>query len=61
MKIDKGSLLVWFCTIFMVMGTIGWVLNIIEIAKAESIFSGFILVRCIGVFIAPLGGILGWF
>jgi hypothetical protein len=39
---------------------LGWVFNIFKIIQAETI-TGFVIARCIGVFMAPLGGILGWF
>ena len=45
--------------LFVTPAVIGWVLNIVEIAKSESI-TGFVLVRCLGVVMAPLGAILGW-
>ena len=41
---------------------IGWVMNIIEIANTvDAELTGMFILRCIGVFVAPLGGILGWF
>lgn len=44
----------------VIAGLIGYVLNIIHIVDSNHV-TGFVLVRCIGVFIAPLGAILGWF
>ena len=41
---------------------IGWVMNIIEIAATvDAELTGMFILRCIGMFVAPLGGILGWF
>lgn len=42
-----------------VAGLLGWVLNIIEIAHAATI-DGMVILRVIGVFIAPLGAVLGF-
>jgi hypothetical protein len=36
----------------------GWVMNIVILAHAES-FSGLVLLRGIGIFVAPLGAVLG--
>jgi len=46
--------------LFVAPSVIGWVLNIFKIIEAETI-TGFILVRCVGVLMAPLGAIFGWF
>lgn len=41
---------------------VGWVLNIIAIANADfSVFTGVLILRVIGVFVAPLGSIMGLF
>jgi hypothetical protein len=40
-------------------GAIGWVLNIVEIAHATQ-FHGMVVLRAIGVFIPPLGAVLGY-
>lgn len=43
---------------------IGWILNVIKIVStgfAISEWGGFEVARVIGVFVAPLGAILGWF
>jgi hypothetical protein len=41
----------------------GWVMNIVEIINAgfSSDWNGMLIARCIGVFVAPLGAVLGWF
>lgn len=39
---------------------IGWVANIIQIATADPfVFSGLMITKIIGIFLAPLGAILG--
>jgi hypothetical protein len=37
----------------------GYVMNIVIIARAESL-DGMTIVRCLGAFIAPLGAVLGY-
>lgn len=40
----------------------GWVNNIIKIVGAGfDVMNGMLIARCIGVFVAPLGGVLGFF
>lgn len=58
---DIGTLLaaVVFIAV-LIAGFVGWCLNIYAIAAAE-VFSGLLLVRCIGVIVAPLGAVLGYF
>lgn len=46
------------CVLF-VIGTIGWVLNIFVVANSNEI-TGMLIVRVVGIFIAPLGAILGF-
>lgn len=38
---------------------IGWVLNIVALAQASGI-TGMVLLRVAGIFIPPLGGVLGY-
>jgi hypothetical protein len=42
---------------------VGWVLNIVAIFKAPAIalWGGFEVARVIGVFLGPLGAVLGYF
>jgi hypothetical protein len=37
----------------------GWALNIIEIAQATG-FSGLLVLRVVGIFVAPVGVVLGY-
>ena len=65
MKMQKGftapELLV---TIVFLIGLLlagGWAVNIWKIASAGfDVMNGMLIARCIGVFIAPLGGVLGF-
>ncbi len=55
---DAEGIIIW---LVIVMGSsIGWVSNIIKILALDS-FSGELVVRSIGVFVPPLGAILGYF
>lgn len=44
----------------MVAAIAGWVMNIFKLMDADGITVETI-VRVIGIFLAPLGGIVGWF
>ena len=51
--------------IFVIGLTIGWCLNIwkmaTELMAMETItFTGMLVARIIGIFVGPLGGVLGW-
>ncbi len=47
--------------ILWLVGTVGWILNIVWIVKDVShpLTTMFIL-RCVGIFVAPLGAVLGF-
>lgn len=41
---------------------IGWIMNIVTIAHSNfSDLTGMLILRVIGIFVAPLGSVLGWF
>lgn len=45
----------------LISGGYGWINNIIELAHSSfSPLSGLVVLRCIGIFLAPLGAILGY-
>jgi hypothetical protein len=45
-----------------VVGVIGWIMNIIAIAGSSfDVISGMLILRVIGIFVAPLGAVLGYF
>ena len=50
--------LLLFIALFVV-GLIGWVLNIVALCDMGS-FSGLMALRIIGIFLAPLGAVLGF-
>lgn len=44
-----------------ILGLIGWVMNIVKIVGTfGDLLTGMFVARCIGVFIAPIGAVLGW-
>ena len=47
--------------IIVIIGMWGWVVNIIKIVGSDfGQLTGMLVMRCIGVFIAPLGAVLGF-
>jgi hypothetical protein len=62
MKNQKGtSLIALLFVIVWVLGAVGWVCNIITLAQSNfDHITGLILLRVIGVFVAPLGSVLGF-
>ena len=57
MKDSDWGAFIWLGLV--ILGGIGWVLNIVEIAHAD-IVNGFVILRVVGIFMFPLGAILGW-
>jgi hypothetical protein len=51
--------LVWLLVV--VFGGYGWVMNIVEIVNADfNHIDGVLVVRIVGIFLAPLGAVLGY-
>ena len=51
-----------FSILFVIAFAGGWVSNIIKIIDTGfADFNGMLIARCIGVFMAPLGAVLGYF
>ena len=48
-----------FSFVIIFGGIVGWIANIAAIAQSDYI-NGMVLVRIAGIFLAPLGAILGW-
>lgn len=47
-------------TVF-VLGLAGWVMNIMTIAGSSfNDLTGLLVLRVVGIFIAPMGAVLGW-
>ena len=62
MNKQRGSTLVGvFFIVLWVAAIVGWVLNGIEIIKiVNEPIAGMFILRCIGIFVAPLGAVLGY-
>jgi len=46
--------------ILVLAGMLGWVLNIVELAHSSHV-TGMVILRAVGIFFFPLGGVLGYF
>ena len=47
--------------VLWVAGGIGWILNIVHIIhEASNPITALFIVKCVGIFIAPLGAVLGY-
>ncbi len=50
-----------YCLILL-LPLIGWVSNVIKLINSDfDPLTGMVIGRCIGVFVAPLGAVLGYF
>lgn len=50
----------WLSVVVLILW--GWVLNIMTLVAMDSVLdTGVGVVRLIGIFIAPLGAVMGWF
>jgi hypothetical protein len=59
MRFSIAAVLIWLGIV--VLGAIGWVLNIITIFNTDHILdSGKGILRVVGIFVPPLGAIMGW-
>lgn len=57
MKDSDWAALLWLGV--FVLGVIGWICNIVEIAHADFV-SGMVILRVVGIFMFPLGAVLGY-
>ena len=45
-----------------VAAVVGWIMNIVAIAGSSfDVLSGMLVLRIVGIFVAPLGAVLGYF
>lgn len=50
----------WVVVVLALIG--GWVMNIMTIVQhANDPITGMFIFRCVGIFVMPLGGVLGYF
>lgn len=46
----------------IILNLIGWVMNIVHLVGLQAFtFNGENIIRIVGIFIAPIGAIMGWF
>lgn len=56
----KAIVLVWLAII--IAGGYGWIMNIVSLAGMDAVLStGMGILRIVGIFVAPLGAVLGYF
>lgn len=57
----KHGWLIYFTSILLLV--IGWVMNIVALTNAPALveWGAMEVLRVVGIFLAPLGGVLGWF
>ena len=62
MKRQRGFTFVeLMCVVLVLIGAGGWIANVVKIVGTGfADFNGMLIARCIGVFIAPLGAVLGY-
>ena len=56
------EMLMSFYFLVAILGGIGWVWNIVKIVGSDfAVITGMLIMRVIGVFVPPLGAVLGYF
>lgn len=62
MKFQQGFTIIELSVVLLALfGSVGWVWNIIKIVQTGfDVITGMFIARCIGVFVAPLGAVLGF-
>ena len=59
MKTVDFAAIIWLCLVFAI--GYGWVMNIINIVHADfTHITGLLVIQVVGIFVAPLGSVLGW-
>lgn len=49
-----------FITLF-IAAISGWIMNVVAILNmANGPITGMFILRCVGIFVAPLGAVIGW-
>lgn len=60
----KTSMCGWVLAIWgviVIAGFTGWIMNIVAVAHTCCEVSGMLVLRVVGIFVAPLGAVLGFF
>lgn len=47
--------------VFVMAGFYGWIMNIVSLINDTSMAMGMVVARAVGIFVAPLGAVLGYF
>lgn len=56
----EGGLLIVSLAVALAL-VAGWIMNIVKLAESDfSTITGLLVLRVIGVFLAPIGAVLGW-
>lgn len=62
MKKQGGFIVFWFALLAVCVGGVGWIWNIVKIIDTCcAVIDGMLVMRIIGIFIAPIGAIVGYF
>lgn len=63
MKTQQGQTCIIFIGVLLALLTAyGWIVNIVKLFYADWLTSpGIVILRVIGIFVAPLGAVLGFF
>ena len=54
------SILFAVVAILGIFGIAGWILNIVELTRMSEGMSNMFIIRVVGIFIAPMGSVLGF-
>jgi len=49
----------WLGFALIIFGAVGWIMNIVAVAQSD-VVTGMVILRVVGIFMAPLGAVLGW-
>lgn len=59
-RLDFSDSFAWMLLAFLIAFAYGWIANLIALIASETM-TGLVIARAIGVVVAPLGAILGFF
>lgn len=61
LKKDYSLPFVFTYIIIFLLFVVGWIMNIINIIRQDDLeLTGTLILQIIGIFVAPLGAIMGW-